>query len=216
MLFFGFICVFSITGSLAIILQTAPSRAATGDRNLTEGSTPFLKAATTSDVEMMRLLLDWGANLYQTNQINANALMMVAGLNWQPQGSIGPQDDAVEAAKILLDWGLDINATNDQGQTALHGAAARTEDRDANKLIQFLVDRGANLYARTKAGAPAGRGGAGGAAPPPPPPIRLAQGRRPWGRRRLMSPRVVWTTLTRWAIPARARRITGRWRCSRS
>jgi len=52
---------------------------------------------------MMRLLLDWGANPYQTNQINTNALMMVAGLNWQPQASVGPQDDAVEAAKLLLE-----------------------------------------------------------------------------------------------------------------
>jgi ankyrin repeat protein len=149
----------------------APSRAATGNRNLTKGSTPFLKAATTSDVEMMRLLLDWGADPYVTNQAHTNALMMVAGLNWQPQASVGPQDDAVEAARLLLDLGFDINATNDQGQTALHGVASRTEERDANKLIQFLVDHGADLYARTKAGAPAGRGGAAaaGAAPPPPP-----------------------------------------------
>jgi ankyrin repeat protein len=42
-----------------------PSRAATGNRNLTKGSTPFLKAATTSDVEMMRLLLEWGADPFQ-------------------------------------------------------------------------------------------------------------------------------------------------------
>jgi ankyrin repeat protein len=154
-----------------------PSRAATGNRNLTKGSTPFLKAATTSDVEMMKLLLEWGADPFQTNATHTNALMMVAGLNWQPQASIGPQDDAIEAAKLLLDRGLDVNARNDLGQTALHGAASRTEERDANKLIQFLVDRGADLYAKTgaptpgggygaaqqaaaaAAGAPAGRGG---------------------------------------------------------
>jgi ankyrin repeat protein len=131
-----------------------PSRAATGNRNLTKGSTPFLKACTTSDVEMMKVLLDWGADPFQTNLTHANCLMMIAGLNWQPQASVGPQDDAIEAAKLVLDLGIDVNAKNDLGQTALHGAAARTEERDANKLIQFLVDRGANVWAKT--GAPPG------------------------------------------------------------
>jgi len=141
-----------------------PSRAATGNRNLTKGSTPFLKAATTSDVEMMRLLLEWGADPYKTNATHTNAMMMVAGLNWQPQASIGPQDDAVEACQLLLDLGFDVNTTNDLGQTALHGAAARTEEKDANKLIQFLVDHGADLYAKTKGPGQAGAGAAAAAA----------------------------------------------------
>jgi ankyrin repeat protein len=128
-----------------------PKAFATGNSNLTAGSTPFLKAASTSDVEMMKLLLEWGANPFQTNKTGANALMMSAGLAWKVPWSRGSQEEAIEAAKLLLDLGLDIHAADESGQTALHGAAMRTE-QDATKLIQYLVDAGANLYARTKAG----------------------------------------------------------------
>jgi hypothetical protein len=53
---------------------------------------------------------------------------------------------------MMLDLGFDINATDTLGQTALHGAAMRTSDQDANKLIEFLVSRGADLYAKNKKG----------------------------------------------------------------
>jgi len=143
----------------------APKRAATGNSNLSAGSTPFLKAASTSDLELMRYLLDWGADPWITNNIHTNALMMAAGLNWHPvdMGPLNRQEEAIEAAKLLFGLGFDVNATNDRGETALHGAASRTEDKEAGDLVMFLVDHGANLYARTKAGANAGRGGAGGA-----------------------------------------------------
>jgi ankyrin repeat protein len=138
----------------------APKYNATGNRNLSKGTTPFLKAASTSDMEMMRLLLDWGADPWVTNQLHTNAIMVAAGLNWGVLSSLGTQEEAIDAITILLGYGLDINAANDLGQTALHAAAARTDEKDANKLIQFLVDHGANLYARTRPGAPVGRGAA--------------------------------------------------------
>jgi len=130
----------------------APKGFATGNRALTAGSTPFLKAATTSDVEMMKLLLDWGADPYLTNKTHSNALMLAAGLSWRVIYSRGTQEEAIEAVKLCMSLGMDINAADDLGQTALHGAAMRTEDQDANKLIQFLVDNGANLYAKNKTG----------------------------------------------------------------
>jgi ankyrin repeat protein len=123
-----------------------------GNRNLTKGSTPFLRAASTSDVEFMRLLLDAGADPTALNDIGTNAILMSAGLNWRVLGSLGSQEQAIEAITLLLDKGLDINATNQNGQTALHAAAMRTEDKESLKLIEFLIDRGVDLWAKDKDG----------------------------------------------------------------
>jgi ankyrin repeat protein len=120
--------------------------------NLIAGSTPLLRAATTSDVELLRLLVARGADPTVTNKDGTNALMMAAGLNWRLPFSRGTQDEAVESVRFLLDLGLDVNAVNVAGDTALHGAASRTEDQDANKLIEFLVANGANLYTKNKKG----------------------------------------------------------------
>lgn len=132
----------------------APKFFAGGNRNLTAGATPFLKAATTSDVEVMKLLLERGADPRATNSTKTNALLMTSGLNWViGQWTRGTQERTIEAIKLLLDnYGFDINATDNNGDTALHGAAHRTEDQDANDIIKYLVDRGANLYAKNKRG----------------------------------------------------------------
>jgi ankyrin repeat protein len=130
----------------------APKLFATGNRALTAGSTPFLKAATTSDVEMMRLLLAWGADPLLTNKAGSNALMLAAGLGWRVIVSRGTQEEAIAAVIICQAQGMDINSADTLGNTALHGAAQRTDDQDANELIRFLVAQGANLYAKNAAG----------------------------------------------------------------
>ena len=43
---------------------------------------------------------------------------------------------------------MDINQANTRGETALHGAACR----GADTIVQFLVDHGAKLDAKTKQG----------------------------------------------------------------
>ena len=156
-----------------------------GNPNLTAGATPFLKAASTSDLELMKLLVEWGADPYARNKNETGALQMAAGLNWRVLGLglyLNSQEEAIEAINYLVDdLGFDINEANDQGQTALFGATHRTADRDSRDLIRFLVDRGADLYAKDKQGrtaldvargvgltrggqSPAGAGGRGGAA----------------------------------------------------
>lgn len=119
-----------------------------GNASLTIGSTPFMKAATTSDLRMMRLLLDHGADPVLATQNRTTPWMAAAGLNWAEISSIGTEDESIEALKLMLERGADVNAANDQGETALHGAAQRGADR----VVQFLADRGARLDARTKRG----------------------------------------------------------------
>lgn len=134
-----------------------------GNPNLTAGATPFLKAASTSDHTLMRILLDAGADPFARNSQHTTALIMTAGLNWRRIGSLGSEADAIEALKILLDAGLDVNGFNDLGQTALHGVmmrgygAERGDEEGVStvpslNVFKFLVEHGARLDAKDKAG----------------------------------------------------------------
>jgi uncharacterized protein len=121
---------------------------ATGNRTISEGTTALMKAATTSDVELMRTLLARGADPNIRTKNNTTALMAAAGLNWVDISSLGTEDASIEAIKLLLDRGGDVNAVNDEGETAAHGAA----QRGADKVLQFLFDRGAKIDVKSKDG----------------------------------------------------------------
>jgi uncharacterized protein len=131
-----------------------------GNPNLIAGATPFLKAASTADVTLMRMLLDAGADPFIRNAQHTNALLIAAGLNWRRLGGRGPERDAIEALKICLDRGLDIGSFNDLGQTVLHAAAMRGRGGDedgpntveSENLVRFLISRGADLTIKDKAG----------------------------------------------------------------
>lgn len=119
-----------------------------GNRNIGEGATAFFKAATTSDVQMMHVLLDHGADPTIPTKNGTTALMALAGLNWVEISSLGTEDETIEGMKLLLERGADVNATNANGETAMHGAAQRGADR----VVQFLADRGARLDVKNKEG----------------------------------------------------------------
>jgi ankyrin repeat protein len=126
-----------------------------GDRALGEGSTPFMRAAKSGDVAVMRLLLAAGADplLKQSNQ--ATALMLAAGLGWRdgspaaPSYDQGSEQDAIEAIKLCMQVGIDINAATSTGETALHAAIS---GRGAESIVRFLVESGADLAAKNKQG----------------------------------------------------------------
>ena len=121
---------------------------ASGNANLIGGSTPLMKAATTSDVALMRMLIERGADPNISTQNHTTPLMATAGLNWADISSLGSEDETIEAMKLLIQHGADVNAFNDLGETALHGAAQRGADR----VVQFLADQGARLDAKDRRG----------------------------------------------------------------
>jgi ankyrin repeat protein len=107
-----------------------------------DGATPFLRAAQSSDVDLMKLLVAHGADPKIATAHNDTALAVAAGIGWVEGVTYEWSEKAnIEAVKMCLDAGIDVNAQDDQGRTALHGAAhkGRTE------VIQMLVDRGADL-----------------------------------------------------------------------
>jgi ankyrin repeat protein len=118
-----------------------------GDSTLGEGATPFLRAAKSGDIEMMRTLAAGGGDPKVTMPNRSNALMYASGLGWRngspaaPSYDQGSEEEAVEAIRFLLGLGFDIHATNDAGDTALHAAVS---GRASDAIVSFLVAQGAD------------------------------------------------------------------------
>ncbi len=109
-----------------------------------DGATPFLRAAQSGDVELMKLLLAHGANPKIFTAHNVTPLAVAAGIGWVEGVTFewSPEEN-IEAVKMCLDLGIDPNVADDEGRTALHGAA----HKGRLEVIQLLVDRGADLNA---------------------------------------------------------------------
>jgi ankyrin repeat protein len=109
------------------------------------GATPFVRAAQSSDVALMQLLLDYGADPFIATENGDTALTASAGIGWVEGVTYERSpDENVKAARMLLDLGLDPNARNREGRTALMGAALKGR----SQVVQMLVDRGARLDTR--------------------------------------------------------------------
>jgi ankyrin repeat protein len=112
-----------------------------------DGATPFLRAAQSGDVTLMKLLLDHGADPKITTKNGDTALAVAAGIGWVEGVTFEwSEKENVEAVKMCLDLGIDVNAVDGDGRTALHGAA----HKGRNPVVQLLVDQGAKLDARDK------------------------------------------------------------------
>jgi ankyrin repeat protein len=107
-----------------------------------DGQTPFIRAALSGDIEVMRLLLQHGADPNIATAQGSTALMAAAGINWIPaQTFTRSEAEYVEAVKLCLERGAPVNATNSLQLAAIHGAA----NRGWTSIIQMLADHGARL-----------------------------------------------------------------------
>ena len=110
-----------------------------------EGATAFWRASQSSDLAVMKLLLEHGADPNMATTINVTPLQVAAGVGWVEGVTYEWSKEAnIEAVKLLLSLGNDPNAQAETGRAALHGAGhkGRTE------IIQLLVDAGAKLDIR--------------------------------------------------------------------
>jgi uncharacterized protein len=110
-------------------------------RHLT-GATPFLFAAKSADVEVMRLLLAHGADAAIGTEEHITPLMAAAGIAWASNQDPASESQVLDAVKLLVDeLHADVNTLSDLGETAMHAAAYR----GANSVVQYLFDKGAKL-----------------------------------------------------------------------
>jgi ankyrin repeat protein len=111
------------------------------------GQTPFLRAALSGDMAVMKLLLEHHADPNIPTNSNTTALMAAAGVNWVvAQTYTESKESLMEAVKLCVDLGADVNAANTMGLTAVMGAANRGSD----DILQFLVSKGARLDVKDK------------------------------------------------------------------
>jgi ankyrin repeat protein len=113
---------------------------------LEEGATPFLRAAQSGDVELMKLLLQHGADPSISTFSNVTPLMVASGIGWVEgvTNEWSPQS-TLAAVKLLIELGADVNAQDTlDGRTALMGAA----HKGRNDVIELLVKHGADLAKR--------------------------------------------------------------------
>jgi len=119
-----------------------------GDTTLGEGTTALMRAARAGDTAAIKMLLERSADPQLTTKDGNTAFMFAAGVGYRDKNTRGSEPDALQAAKILLDAGADVRQKNNRDETALHGAC----DRGADSIVQHLIDRGADLNAKTKTG----------------------------------------------------------------
>ena len=114
-------------------------------------STALFRAAKAGDLEVMKLLIEHGANAARVLKDDSTVLHAAVGIGVpNPMGDAaldGPsQAQLIESIKFLLYHGADINAADGTGRTPLHGAAAKGTD----EIVQYLAERGAKLDAKDK------------------------------------------------------------------
>ncbi len=118
-----------------------------GDTTLGEGTTPLMRAARAGDAEVMRMLLAKGADIKRVTKEGNTAFLFAAGIGYRDKNTTGTEAQALEAVKLALENGVSISETNTRDESALHGAAGR----GADAIIEYLVSKGANLNAKSKA-----------------------------------------------------------------
>jgi ankyrin repeat protein len=122
------------------------------DTMLSIGTTPLLRAAKALDAPAVKLLVDHGAKLDLPNNRGITPVMAAAGMGSVDADTRGwyTTDDtpqrSVDTLKILLDAGADVNSKDPLGKTPLHEAARW----GWNAAVQYLVDHGADLYAKSR------------------------------------------------------------------
>lgn len=127
------------------ILANIPSDATSGEveRILWEGANPmvahpefgyfFIRAAHEMSSDILRVLIEYGADITRTSTTLYYSAMHAAVLGGQ-----------LEIVKSLTSLGHSIDATNTLGETPLH-LAARTPGPVMREIVRFLADKGADI-----------------------------------------------------------------------
>ncbi len=124
--------------------KTPRSRRNFGGSPRIQFATTLMRAAYSADLELVQLLLDYGADPDIRSSANETPLLAAAGHGWIDGYSQGKSfTERLEVVRLILDLGADVNWADDAGITPLMVAANMGDVA----IIQYLVDRGADLGA---------------------------------------------------------------------
>jgi ankyrin repeat protein len=106
------------------------------------GATPFFMAARGGDTELMRLLVELGADPLLPNDDGTTPVMVAAGVGTHSPGEdAGSPPEALAAVKLAIELGGDVNTVDKNGNTAMHGAAFK----QLPEVVKLLDEKGARV-----------------------------------------------------------------------
>jgi ankyrin repeat protein len=119
-----------------------PKAITTNDVSL-DGGTALLLAAEVNNTEVVRVLLDAGADPNITTDQGMTPLIMASGGGTDIQRARAPEERAmaIDTVKLLIERGVDIKAIGQYGWTALHQASYQ----GLTDVIEYLVSKGADI-----------------------------------------------------------------------
>ena len=108
-----------------------------------QGATPLFLAAEVNNFDVIKALVEAGADPLIPTERGTTPLMMAAGAGTDVQRERAPEERAMalETAKFLVERGADVNAAGQYGWTALHAASYQ----GMNDVIEYLVSKGAKI-----------------------------------------------------------------------
>ena len=110
------------------------------------GATPFYLAAKHADLDLMRLLIEHGADSLTPTSQHVTPLMAASGVGFWDGESPGPNNGTpegvrLEAVRLALELGNDIHAVTEFGDTAIKGDGVDLLRRHPLNLSEFDPQR---------------------------------------------------------------------------
>lgn len=99
--------------------------------------TPLMFACELSTLNIVKILLDCGANVNKQNYVGHGAFAC-ACLYSQSSSSI-------EIVKLLIEYGVNINITNFQNSNVLHELCTKITENTL-EMVEFLIELGVDMY----------------------------------------------------------------------